>query len=192
MESFRFDCLDHSDSSRAAIVDLRRIAFQRKFASQIDLAGLEWNQTDAESVHFGVWNEGALVSTLRLTQIEDARRFEDILLFPGTDAFADVPCAVLARAATDAKFVGLNLGMKLRVTAYEYWLSNAPVTARYIFGTALADSKRLETLRSWGYEFAQNEKPWAGHLKSKGDVAVFRMERSKLKLILAELKRLHG
>lgn len=175
----RIERLEHSAANRDAIVSLRKLAFGDKFAGDIDLQGLEWNQTDSESIHFGIRDGAKIISTLRLTNISDPKKFENVMLVPATDAFAVVPCGVLARAATHPDFRGRDLGMALRMKAYEYWLANS--TASHLFGTAFANSVRLEKLRSWGYEFATNEDGWSGYLKSNGrDVAVFRIAREKL------------
>ncbi len=174
---------------QSAIVKLRKSEFHSKFQSDVDVQGLEWNRNDAASTHFGAWSgEGKLISILRLTMIETAYVFEANMMFPANDPFSELPCGLLARAATASECRGKNLGMALRTMAYAQWLSEEK--GCYLYGTALARSSRLPMLAALGYEMKTNPAPWMGYLKSKDEpVAVFRISREILAREIPRLKR---
>lgn len=166
------------------IVDLRKQLFVQRFGSAVDSSGLEFNQCDLESLHWGAFFDDEMVSTLRLTRIETKQRFQDNFLFDAEDPFVRLPCFALARAATSAKFTGQSLSMILRAEVYRHILSEAKGEG-YVYGTALSGSKRLQFLKSLGYEVMLNPKPWSGFLKSDSlkespPPALFRIEVERL------------
>lgn len=189
MPTFKLERLTLNDSVQAAIVNLRKSEFHSKFQSDVDVQGLEWNRNDAASTHFGAWSgDGKLASILRLTNVETPGVFEANMMFPADDLFSEVPCGLLARAATASGCRGKNLGMALRTMAYGNWLAEGK--ARYLFGTALARSSRLPMLAALGYEFKTNPKPWMGYLKSKDEaISIFRISRETLARELPRLQR---
>ena len=97
-DDFKLERLSLNDSVQTAIVNLRQSEFQSKFQSDVDVQG---NRNDAAGTHFGAWSgEGNLVSILRLTTIETPGVYEANMMFPANDPFSDLPCGLLARAAT--------------------------------------------------------------------------------------------
>lgn len=177
---FEFSKLNPDTDTIAEIVKLRREQFKDRFGTAVDLDGLNWNRTDAASIHFGSKHKGRLISVLRLTQIESKEIFGITLQFPPDDPFVTIPCYALARAATAKEFKGFELNMQLRIASFRYVLAHQN-NCQYIYGTALMTSKRIDFLKSIGYELLIHQQPWKGYLSS-GDVpiGIFRIEVARL------------
>ncbi len=171
------------------IVELRKNAFSSKYGSNVDTRGLEWDQNDANGIHFGALRSGELISLLRLTYHIRPEGFDLLLQFPATHEFSELPCFCLTRAATKVIEKNQSLNMNLRLAAYRHIKAN-PKQATAIFGTAIGNSKRIDFLKNLGYEFITNDRPWQGYLKSgNNSVSIFKMPLSKLEIAINKLEK---
>lgn len=169
-----------SEAAISAIVALRQRAYLDRFGEAADASRLEWNSTDSKSRHFCLFAAGRggaeiLLSTLRLTYIESADEFAKVLRFSPEHEFSAWPSFCLARAATDPNSGEQQLNLRLRRRAYERILQE-PRQATSVFGTALADSRRLPLLKTLGYQVLEHQATWQGCVRS-GDqpVAIFKI-----------------
>lgn len=182
---YKFRLIDSSYQKK--IVRLRKQVFQKKYGSLVDLSGLEWNRTDQYGTHIAAFNQDELISILRLSYIDTAETFERLLQFSPQDPFSSYPSFCLSRAATATEVAGQNVNMALRLIAYQL-IKNSPRPAEFVYGTAMADSKRIQTLKDLGYEVMFHEKAWRGYLNSDNKlIAVFRLPISKLNNAIASL-----
>jgi hypothetical protein len=169
-----------TEELKQQIATLRQQSYDLKFISNVTPDGLSWNLHDDDSYHFGALAEGRLVSTVRLTRVSTAGRFETMLQFPANDPFSALPCYVLSRAATAKSHQGCGLNMKLRAEVFRFLLSlNKPTD--FLFGTALSNSKRLQFLQKLSYEVKVHEHAWQGYLtSSESKPTIFRIPLSRL------------
>jgi len=169
------------------IVKLRKEVFQRKYGTLVDVKGLEWNRTDQFGTHIAAYNQDELVSILRLSYIDTADTFEKLLQFPPDHPFSNYPSFCLSRAATSPAVEGKNLNMALRLLAFRLVLKS-PKPSQFIYGTTMANSKRIQMLKDLGYEVEIHKNAWRGYLSS-GDkpIAIFRLPREKLSDAIAYL-----
>lgn len=179
----------HLDSeSIEQIIGLRKRAYSAKYQHTVDLSGLEWTSEDRNGYHFGAFDGDKLISCIRLVEIKSHQQFEATLEFPSDHEFSFVPSFSLARAATDSEFKSHNLNMALRAYAYRFVQQKFPSRETYIYGTALAQSKRLDCLRELGYEFHIHQRAWKRFLFSgSSDIAIFRLKTNALSSALEKL-----
>lgn len=176
----------------AQIIELRKQAYAIKYKNNVDLSGLEWTSEDRNGYHFGAFDNDKLVSCLRLVEIKSHKQFELTLEFPSDHSFSLVPSFSLARAATKAEFRSHSINMALRSYVYCFIQQNFPECDTYIYGTALAQSKRLDFLRELGYEFHIHKIAWKRFLLSgEADIAIFRLPTSSLSLAINKLNHLN-
>jgi hypothetical protein len=187
-----------TEATQAAIVQLRSLAYAPKFADRLRNEALLWNRHDDESFHFGAYAGSKLVSTIRLTFVEKPEMFETIMQLSSSDSFASLPCWVLSRAATAPEHRGQSVNMKLRCEAYRFILArerrvgrsaitedSKALLPKYVFGTALKDSRRISFLQSIGYEFLPGQQNWDGYISALADeVLAFRLAIEKLESAL--------
>jgi hypothetical protein len=184
--SFYFTTCYNSDE----IVDLRKIAFHLKFQDRVRLDGLNWNNTDAHSLHFSLRNNQKLLSTLRITSFQDKFKFEKATQIPMTSDF-QAPYVLLARAATHPDFENSDLHAILRILALEYCLEK---NIDAIFGSLQKKSKRLNHLLNQGYEIVSSISGWPdSYIQNDGDVALIVIQKKQniLNFIARERQRLN-
>ncbi len=177
--------LSLNEELKTQIAALRQHSYDLRFSSRVSPDGLSWNLHDDDSYHFGALEGERLVSTVRLTRVSTAERFESMLQYPAKDPFAMIPCYVLSRAATADSHQKSGLNMKLRAEVFRYLASlNQPKD--FLYGAALSSSKRLQFLKKLGYEIVVHENPWQGYLSStNANPAVFRISFSRLPAAIA-------
>jgi hypothetical protein len=172
-----------TETTKLKLSALRKQAYLPKFGDRLRDEALLWNLHDEASFHFGAYVGENLVSTIRLSRIETKEQFETVLQISGDDAFASLPCWALSRAATDPHFFGQSLNMRLRTEAYRFILSRQTTTSleQYVYGTALANSARIEFLRLVGYEIEAGRSRWNGYVAAEShEIVNFRIPLSKL------------
>ena len=190
MSSFEFRLIKPTFHSIEQIVKLRKKAYAEKYQQHVNLWGLEWNKEDQGGYHFGAFLNEQLISCIRLTEIKSPQQFESTLEFPSDHEFSYTPSFSLARAATESEFYSQSLNMELRKQAYRFIQRNFPNQQTYIYGTALAGSKRLLFLKELGYEIVIHQKPWARFLNSSGaDIAIFRLSTQLLDQVLEKMQQ---
>lgn len=171
------------------IVGLRKKCYLEKYQDNVNLEGLNWNREDGKAHHFAAYQENKMISCLRLSKIESAQQFESTLEFPADHKFAFIPSFSLARAATLSEFSAQSINMSLRSFVYKFIKENFTEQETYIYGTALAGSKRLTFLEQLGYEVLIHQRPWGRFLSSSGrDVAIFRLPIQKLDQAIVRLR----
>jgi hypothetical protein len=169
-----------TEEIKQQIAALRQHSYNLRFNSQVTADGLSWNLHDDDSFHFGALVGDRLVSTVRLTRVATAVRFESMLQFPATDPFSTIPCFVLSRAATAESHQGNALNMKLRAEVFRY-LADLNQPDLFLYGAALSNSKRLLFLEELGYEILVHDKQWQGYLAStESKPTVFKISLSRL------------
>lgn len=189
MSSYQFRLIPQDPDSIAKVVELRKKAYGMKYQGQVELNGLNWNNEDQAGYHFGAYKGDQLISCLRLIEIKSARQFEATMEFPADHEFAMTPSFSLARAATDANFQSNSLNMRLRYEAYRFIKENFPNQQTYIYGTALAKSKRIDYLREIGYEVLIHQRAWKRFLFSgDSDIAIFRLPTVSLESALRKIE----
>lgn len=176
-----------TEAAKSELAHLRSISYSPKFGERLRKEALEWNLQDDQSFHFGAYFNNSLISTLRLTYVQNAELFETLMQVPISSSFAHLPCWVIGRLATDPAFKGQSINMQLRNEAYKFILErHRPETGeKFIFGTALKTAVRLSYLESLGYEVRSGEKKWEGYIEAEPhEVAIFRIEIAKLKTVI--------
>ncbi len=180
-----------TEATKAAITELRKLAYSPKFGDRLRDEALMWNRHDDESFHFGAYSEQRLISTIRLTRVESAELFETIMQLSADAPFSTLPCWVLSRAATAPDYVGRSINMQLRSEAYRFILTRnktsaeAPPREKYVYGTALKNSRRFVFLQSLGYEFQPGEQKWDGYITATPtEISTFRIAIEKLESAL--------
>ncbi len=180
MNSIVISKLFLTDELKRQIAELRQQSYDLKFMSRVSPDGLSWNLHDDDSYHFGAVSEGRLVSTVRLTRVSTAGRFETMLQFPASDPFSAIPCYVLSRAATAKSHQGSGLNMELRAEVFRF-LIGLDKPEDFLYGAALSNSKRLHFLQKLGYEVKEHEHLWQGYLtSSESKPTIFRIPISRL------------
>jgi hypothetical protein len=177
-----------SEEIKQQIAALRQHSYNLRFNSQVASDGLSWNLHDDDSFHFGALVGDQLVSTVRLTRVSTAVRFESMLQFPTSDPFSSIPCYVLSRAATAESHQGNALHMQLRAEVFRFLVGlNQPDL--FLYGAALSNSKRLLFLEELGYEILVHENQWKGYLAStESKPTVFKISLSRLPAAIAILE----
>lgn len=169
-----------TDELKQQIAELRQQSYDFKFSSRVSPDGLSWNLHDDDSHHFGALVGRQLVSTVRLTRVSTAGRFERMLQFPANEPFSTIPCYVLSRAATAKSQQGSGLNMKLRAEVFRY-LIGLDKPEDFLYGAALSNSRRLHFLQKLGYEVKEHEHLWQGYLSSsESKPTIFRIPISRL------------
>lgn len=178
-----------TDEMKEQIAALRQASYDKKFGIRVTSDGLKWNLHDDESFHFGAFQNEKLISTLRLTRVETKARFESMLQYSSDNPFSSVPCYVLSRAATIESMSGQTINMQLRVLAFQFLISHGSPN-EFLYGTALADSRRLKFLEELGYEMQFHTEPWKGYLdSSQKGAAVFRISIARLPSAILTIQR---
>ena len=160
-----------TDHVKNQICQLRYDAFSIQHGPSAAADAAKWNYHDDDSFHFGTMEENRLASTptlisvARLTRVASDSRFELMLQFSSSDPFSVMPCYVLSRLATAPDKSGNGHSMKLRGEVFRF-LVNLGQPHEYLYGTTLADSKRLQFLSNLGYELLIHEGAWKGYLTS--------------------------
>ncbi len=189
MNSFRCQRIQVDSNAIEQIVGLRKKCYLEKYQNSVNLDGLHWNREDSQAYHFAVFQYDQMISCLRLTEVKSKEQFESTLEFPGNHEFAFTPCFSLARAATRFEFRTQSINMALRAFVYGFIKEHFSKQQTYIYGTALADSKRLSFLQELGYEILIHQRPWARFLSSSGnDIAIFRLPTEKIDQAIVRLR----
>lgn len=154
------------------IVTLRKSAFKNSFKENVNLEGLNWNETDENSIHFSLRSENLLLSTLRITCFKESRRLENSTRI-SIHKIRTPPFVLLSRAATDCNFKFQNLHSELRLRAVEfckfYGLEN-------IYGSLERKSNRLKPLLNLGYEIIEEQEAWPkSFLANNGNVVLIEL-----------------
>lgn len=187
-----------TETTIAAITNLRTSAYSPKFGDRLRDEALKWNRHDDDSFHFGAYIGQKLVSIIRLTWLENTNVFETIMQLSADDPFASLPCWALSRAATAPEYIGHSINMQLRIEAYRFIQarqqnsSQGSSRARFVFGTALKNSHRLSFLQSLGYEFQHGQQKWDGYISAEPqEVSIFRLPIDKIEsaLLMIEPRR---
>lgn len=172
-----------TQDAKAELTRLRTTAYSPKFGDRLRDDALKWNTHDDQSFHFGAYSSGKLVSTIRLTHVQNRELFETMLQCSADDPFANLPCWILSRAATATQYRNQSLNLKLRAAAYEFVLSRLKSDSKekFIYGTALGTSQRLTLLKNLGYEIQTGRQKWDGYISAEPkEVSIFRLSVDKL------------
>ncbi len=189
MRSFQFQKLNLDSAAINQIVELRKQAYQKKYQDFVRLSGLGWNDEDASGQHFGAFLNGQLISCLRLTEIKSNAQFERVLRYSENPSFIFTPSLALARAATHVEYLGLGINMALRAFVYRYIKQHLSKDHLYIYGTTLAESKRLQFLKDIDYEVIVHQQKWDSFLSSSDKpIAVFRLKMTNLDKALGKME----
>lgn len=171
------------------IVKLRQIAFKHRFKEKVTLDGLNWNKTDANSIHLSYRSSEELLSTLRITYYLTKEKFDKATQIPLTRKMS-APYLLLARAATRPGLENSEIHSKLRVLALEICIQQGIFE---VFGSLQKKSKRLEHLLSLGYTILESQDRWPeSYLQNDGEVVLICLEGKNkiLKFIESERKRM--
>jgi hypothetical protein len=150
------------------VVSLRRQEFQSAHGDRVDLKGLEWNYTDQNSIHLGVFHDEDLISSLRLTLVSSEGAFESMMKTQAPSKFQK-GSAILARAATDRSWQGAHLHSLLRFHSLGLCLS---YRVHSLWGTCESNSLRMNQLQQIGYEIEKYYDWKDGFYKNSAPVAL--------------------
>ena len=183
MIEFKF--LDSSHASQ--IIHLRRLSFISYYGADCRADGLDWNQTDAQSIHLGLWEKHTLIAVLRYGHYANPQKLmSTTLITPPSDLC--YPAAVLSRAATHPDFTNQGLHSRLRHLGIQLALR---YNARCLLGSLTANSPRLSQMLVSGYEILQRQNGWEGsYINAQGEVLL--MGLTSQKKIREAMASLHG
>lgn len=128
-----------------------------------------WTSTDDYYPVLGLFNEGTLVSMMRVEWISsekeflikaDEKKMKRNMLFP---------LGYLAKAATDPEYEGRGYNSLLRYHAFQIFLN---WKVHGVIGFMAEGSPRVNLLKKIGYNIYTKEEKWNGNFKSDKNVLV--------------------
>lgn len=156
MTNYAISLLNHSHKN--LINQLRLEAYQNAKGFCVKPEGILWNQSDDESIILGAWDNGELVSTMRMEIIDDLCLLEKKMECPWEfDLILKFPVMVLSKGATKPSHRGLNLGLLLIKQALYYaslWGVN------YLCETSIYSAKKASFLKHTGFSIFENKLGW--------------------------------
>lgn len=165
----RIEILSRKDAS--ALNNLRRAGYASAKGFTVSPEGLNWNQSDDDSLVLGAFDGSLLVSTMRLELIDShdmlSKKLECEWSFPKTIKF---PVALLSRAATLESHRALGFNALLR---YHCLRAAIQMGATAMVGTFVTNSPRVKSMIEMGYELFEQAKGWTSpSFSSQGAVSV--------------------
>lgn len=152
-----------SELHQSELTALRCASYQKYYGEDVDLSALRWNPWDLRFFSLGVFDNGRLISILRLAHIKTAQEFQQMMLSDFDSSILSLPVVILSRAATHEDFESRGFHTLLRYYAFDLAFASG---ANWIAGTFKMDSIRTQQLSSMGYELTVNPIPWNDFLKS--------------------------
>jgi hypothetical protein len=147
---------------------------------------IQWGVADEIFYQFGFFCDGQLISYMRLEWMVKLEDFSGRLKYqPAED---ELPSTYLNIAGTDPEYTGRGLNSILRHLAFRVSMNWG---VKYIYGSMMPNSPRVNLLSKLGYEFWQSNEKWNSAFRSEDYPLIARLNlREKgwqaLKLIKEE------
>lgn len=147
-----------NENKKEEVSKLRMQEYAKASGFDLDLATLEWKQSDDESFVMVAESDNLLLSTMRGEVIEDISVLEQKLECSWDfDLPLKFPVLLLSRAATVSSHRNVGLNLVLR-----YWFLKFAEHHKipFVIGTFVTGSPRENSLRQMGYHFFENKLGW--------------------------------
>jgi hypothetical protein len=122
-----------------------------------------WYPFMSQSPALGVFHDEDLVSVMRLEWLRDERELNAQLNSQIEIPNIEFPVAHLAKGATLPQFEKMGFNSLLR---YHCLLICLHRSIKYLLGTMIKGSPRVQTMQKMGYKFIENPTPWRGYYES--------------------------
>lgn len=167
------------------IVQLRQQSFSFFYGNHCRTEGLQWNQTDSQSIHLSLWQDNILIACLRYGQYTNLQKLVASTLI-SSPLGPSLPAGLLSRAATHPAFTNQGLHSRLRYLGLHLALH---YNAKLLLGSLAANSPRLTQMLVSGYEILQRQNGWEGsYISGQGEVLLLGLTgQQKIREAMASL-----
>ena len=144
-------------SNAAEVNIIRKQSYAQAKGMKVKDEGIFWNQSDEQSIVFGVFHRDHLIATMRGEIITDLPLIEKKMECPWTYGDLELPSMILSKAAVKSNYQNKGLTSVLRLIFFQLaqrW------HIKTILGTMTANSLRINGMKALGYTFVENPIGW--------------------------------